>query len=138
MLPPNLGRRGSVPGCCDDPVQSLLNSLEVGASAEVRSDIIANNGGSQIVWEGPLEAFAYLDSQDSVTKRDQEEDPVVHAFASQAPGIRDLEAYRVAYEKQYWKGTGRLAKIGLPRPLVLQLRRLRALVQNTIGGTTAL
>jgi Glycosyl transferase family 2 len=50
--------------------------------------------------------------------------------------LADLEAYRLQYEKQYWEGSGRLAKIGLPRSLVLQLRRLRALVQNTMGGAS--
>jgi len=46
--------------------------------------------------------------------------------------LEDLRVYLKEYEMHYWKGSGRLAKLGLPRALVLQLRRLRALVQNTI------
>jgi glycosyltransferase involved in cell wall biosynthesis len=49
--------------------------------------------------------------------------------------LEDLRVYLKEYETDYWKGSGRLAKLGLPRALVLQLRRLRALVQNTISGT---
>ena len=47
--------------------------------------------------------------------------------------LEDLRVYLKEYEMDYWKGSGRLAKLGLPRALVLQLRRLRALVQNTIA-----
>ena len=47
--------------------------------------------------------------------------------------LEDLRVYLKEYETDYWKGSGRLAKLGLPRALVLQLRRLRALVQNTIA-----
>jgi hypothetical protein len=49
--------------------------------------------------------------------------------------LEDLRVYLKEYEIAYWKGSGRLAKLGLPRSLVLQLRRVRALVQSTIGGT---
>jgi len=52
--------------------------------------------------------------------------------------LEDLHVYLKKYEMDYWKGSGRLAKLGLPRALVLQLRRLRALVQNSIGGTNPL
>src|SRR5262245_47331516 len=52
--------------------------------------------------------------------------------------LEDLRVYLKKYETDYWKGSGRLAKLGLPRSLVLPLRRLRALVQNTIGGTNPL
>jgi glycosyltransferase involved in cell wall biosynthesis len=52
--------------------------------------------------------------------------------------LEDLRVYLKDYETDYWKGSGRLAKLGLPRSLVLQLRRLRALVQNSIGGTNPL
>ena len=48
--------------------------------------------------------------------------------------LADLHDYRIACEKNHWKGTGRLAKLGLPRPLVLQLRRLRALVEKRIAS----
>jgi len=44
--------------------------------------------------------------------------------------LADLLSYRVEYEKNDWKASGRLAKLGLPRPLVLQLRHLRALVRK--------
>src|SRR4029077_8849734 len=52
--------------------------------------------------------------------------------------LENLRIYLKDYEKDYWKGSGRLAKLGLPRSLVLQLRRLRALVQNTIGRANPL
>src|SRR5262249_3129800 len=52
--------------------------------------------------------------------------------------LEDLRLYLKKYEMDYWKGSGRLAKLGLPRSLVLQLRRLRALVQSTMGGTNPL
>ena len=52
--------------------------------------------------------------------------------------LEDLRVYLKEYERDYWKGSGRLAKLGLPRSLVLQLRRVRALVQSTIGGTNPL
>ena len=52
--------------------------------------------------------------------------------------LEDLHVYLKKYEMDYWKGSGRLAKLGLPRSLVLPLRRLRALVQSTIGGTNPL
>jgi glycosyltransferase involved in cell wall biosynthesis len=44
--------------------------------------------------------------------------------------LEELHDYRITYEKNHWKGTGRLAKLGLPRPVVLQLRRLRTFVQK--------
>ena len=47
--------------------------------------------------------------------------------------LEELRVYLKDYETDYWKGSGRLAKLGLPRSLVSQLRRLRALVQNTIA-----
>ena len=47
--------------------------------------------------------------------------------------LEDLRVYLKEYEIAYWKGSGRLAKLGLPRSLVLQLRRVRALVQSTMG-----
>jgi len=47
--------------------------------------------------------------------------------------LADLKHYGIAYEKNHWKGSGRLARLGLPRGLVSQVRRIRALVQQTIG-----
>src|SRR5207253_1101265 len=47
--------------------------------------------------------------------------------------LEDLRVYLKKYEMDYWKGSGRLAKLGLPRSLVLQLRRLRGLAQSTFG-----
>jgi len=44
--------------------------------------------------------------------------------------LADLRDYRVVSEKNHWKGTGRLAKLGLPRPLVRQLRRLRTWIEK--------
>ena len=47
--------------------------------------------------------------------------------------LEDLRVYLKEYETDYWKGSGRLAKLGLPRALVLPLRRLRGMVQSTFG-----
>jgi glycosyltransferase involved in cell wall biosynthesis len=47
--------------------------------------------------------------------------------------LEDLRVYLKEWETNHWKGSGRLAKLGLPRALVLSLRRLRALVQIIIG-----
>ena len=47
--------------------------------------------------------------------------------------LEDLRVYIKKYEVDYWKGSGRLAKLGLPRTLVLSLRHLRVLVQIIIG-----
>jgi len=52
--------------------------------------------------------------------------------------VKDLRVYLQDYESDYWKGSGRLAQIGLPRSLVLPLRRLRGLVQSTLGRTNPL
>ena len=62
----------------------------------------------------------------------------VFSEATKKEILENLRVYLKDYEKDYWKGSGRLAKLGLPRSLVLQLRRLRALVQNTIGRANPL
>jgi hypothetical protein len=43
--------------------------------------------------------------------------------------LADLEAYRVMYQKNHWRNTGRLARCGLPRKIVTQIRRLRTNVR---------
>jgi glycosyltransferase involved in cell wall biosynthesis len=58
--------------------------------------------------------------------------------ASKKEILADLSDYLKLYEKSQWKGSGRLAQLGLPQSVVRPLRRLRALVQNTIGGTNPL
>ena len=45
--------------------------------------------------------------------------------------LADLDAYKVNYQKDYWRGTGRLARIGLPREIVIQLRSLKTILQKT-------
>ena len=45
--------------------------------------------------------------------------------------LADLTNYLSEYEKNQWLESGRLARLGVPRPLVLQLRRVRAFVQKT-------
>src|SRR5262249_11063901 len=37
----------------------------------------------------------------------------------------ELDVYWVRYQKEYWRGSGRLARIGLPRIVVKALRNLR-------------
>jgi len=44
--------------------------------------------------------------------------------------LAELQDYAKAYEAQYWKGTGRLARIGLPRRIVTPLRGLRAMLKK--------
>jgi len=44
--------------------------------------------------------------------------------------LADLGAYAKAYPTQYWRSSGRLARIGLPRGIVLRLRSLAAAFQK--------
>ena len=46
--------------------------------------------------------------------------------------LAELQDYAKAYEAQYWKGTGRLARIGLPRELVTSLRSLKTVLQKAL------
>ena len=46
--------------------------------------------------------------------------------------LADLQAYEVMFQKDYWRGTGRLAKIGLPSLLVTPLRKMRAALQKNL------
>ena len=41
-----------------------------------------------------------------------------------------LEAYKVAYDEAFWRGTGRLARIGLPRGVVSQLRSFKSICKH--------
>jgi glycosyltransferase involved in cell wall biosynthesis len=41
-----------------------------------------------------------------------------------------LEAYKVAYDEAFWRGTGRLARIGLPRSIVSQLRSFKSICKD--------
>jgi glycosyltransferase involved in cell wall biosynthesis len=45
--------------------------------------------------------------------------------------LAGIEEYYESYLKEHWKGTGRLAKIGLPPRLVMPLRNLRANLEKT-------
>ena len=49
--------------------------------------------------------------------------------------LSDLQAYREAYPKEVWKGSGRLAKLGLPPSLVRPLRNLRNVLEKTLTAT---
>jgi glycosyltransferase involved in cell wall biosynthesis len=40
--------------------------------------------------------------------------------------LAELDAFEAAYPEEYWRTTGRLARIGLPRGVVTRLRSLRA------------
>jgi glycosyltransferase involved in cell wall biosynthesis len=46
--------------------------------------------------------------------------------------LTDLDSYNTEYRKAYWKGTGRLARIGLPRGLVMSLRSLKTALQKKL------
>jgi len=52
--------------------------------------------------------------------------------ATKSTILADLQAYGDAYERQYWAGTGRLARLPLPRELIALLRSAKATL-----GTTA-
>jgi hypothetical protein len=53
--------------------------------------------------------------------------------ATRAEIMADLSAYYTAYKTACWKGTGRLARIGLPPKIVNPLRNLRRKFYKTIG-----
>ncbi len=44
--------------------------------------------------------------------------------------LSDLDQYLCEYEKQHWLATGRLARLGLPRELVMMFRRLGECLQK--------
>ena len=46
--------------------------------------------------------------------------------------IADLYTYRVKYQSDYWRGSGRLARIGLPSEVVTQLRNLKTTLLKMI------
>ena len=48
--------------------------------------------------------------------------------------LAELDAYEVAYRKAYWRGTGRLARIGLPARIVNPIRSLRRGFQKIISN----
>jgi len=48
----------------------------------------------------------------------------------------ELDAYFEAYKKNSWRGTGRLATIGLPPVIVILLRKLRSTLQRAFKPTT--
>ena len=52
--------------------------------------------------------------------------------------LASLRDFAEMYEQWYWKGSGRLARLGLPRPLVLALRRLRALLRKATAAVPEL
>jgi len=45
--------------------------------------------------------------------------------------LADLDAYDTSYPSEYWRATGRLARIGLPHGIVRSLRRMNASLQKT-------
>jgi glycosyltransferase involved in cell wall biosynthesis len=56
---------------------------------------------------------------------------LVHQAAAFSPDVKqtilaELDAFEAAYPHEYWRATGRLARIGLPRGIVTPLRHLRA------------
>jgi glycosyltransferase involved in cell wall biosynthesis len=48
--------------------------------------------------------------------------------------ISEINSYSTAYKNDYWRGSGRLAKIGLPRGIVTPIRRLRNRIQAFMAG----
>jgi hypothetical protein len=51
--------------------------------------------------------------------------------------LDELQAYRRAYAEILWKQSGRLARIGIPRPVVTSIRNLRDSLRKTIGSGLA-
>jgi glycosyltransferase involved in cell wall biosynthesis len=49
--------------------------------------------------------------------------------------LADLDTYNADYQEAYWKGTGRLARIGLPRGVVTYLRSLKTVLQKSVKPT---
>ena len=48
--------------------------------------------------------------------------------------IAEINSYSTAYMNDYWRGSGRLAKIGLPPRIVTPIRRLRSRIQAFMAG----
>jgi glycosyltransferase involved in cell wall biosynthesis len=46
--------------------------------------------------------------------------------------LQELRAYSDAYHENQWRGSGRLAKLGLPQNAVIHLRRLRKALQSIV------
>ena len=51
--------------------------------------------------------------------------------------LADLDKYRDKYRADYWRSTGRLARIGLPRTLVVLIRSFRRFLKKQYSSTTA-
>src|SRR5262245_18862148 len=51
--------------------------------------------------------------------------------------LADLDAYFEAYPSEYWRATGRLARLGLPRPIVTVLRSLTGTFHRKENNLTA-
>jgi glycosyltransferase involved in cell wall biosynthesis len=50
--------------------------------------------------------------------------------------LAELDEYFDEYKKNYWRGTGRLAKIGLPRRIVNPIRNLKTRLRELAGRQT--
>jgi hypothetical protein len=50
--------------------------------------------------------------------------------------LADLQSYQEAYPSMLWKGSGRLAAIGLPPSIVIPVRKLRNTLEKTIRNFT--
>jgi len=50
--------------------------------------------------------------------------------------LADLQSYREAYPSMVWKGSGRLAAIGLPPSIVIPVRKLKNTFEKTIRNFT--
>jgi hypothetical protein len=46
--------------------------------------------------------------------------------------LSDLDKYATTYRKDYWKGTGRLARLGLPPKIVMPIRNLKAACKKMV------
>jgi glycosyltransferase involved in cell wall biosynthesis len=56
-----------------------------------------------------------------------------HGFSTETRNeiLADLAAYNLMFQREYWKSSGRLAKLGLPPSVVSPLRRLKAALQRS-------
>jgi hypothetical protein len=48
--------------------------------------------------------------------------------------LADLETYRIQYQKDHWRGTGRLARIGLACRFVTWARSWKSVLQDNLKG----
>jgi hypothetical protein len=105
--------------------------------------------GARIYYTGmPFGMFRYHDAQKTmqITRQMESTFDAAEMLLAKADSfsaatkheiLSDLRAYRAEYPRITWKGTGRLARWGLPGPIVTLLRTLRRPLHSS-GALTRL